>query len=152
MGAAFGAGCHPDTAVALTRAITEAAQSRLTAIAGSRDDLAPLDYGRRQSQDASEHHRRLLATSPAWAWPPRCGSVATPTIDGDLAAVVAQLRRTGLHEVVTVDLSRPGTGIHVVRVIVPGLEGPTQSTVYRPGPRGAGPGGWMTVDQMTVDG
>jgi ribosomal protein S12 methylthiotransferase accessory factor len=36
--AAGGMGCHPDRDVALLRALTEAAQSRLTVIAGSRDD------------------------------------------------------------------------------------------------------------------
>ena len=39
-----GAGCHPDAAVALSRALTEAAQVRLTYIAGIRDDLAPSSY------------------------------------------------------------------------------------------------------------
>jgi ribosomal protein S12 methylthiotransferase accessory factor len=38
---AGGAGAHSDAAVALSRAITEACQSRLTIISGSRDDLAP---------------------------------------------------------------------------------------------------------------
>ncbi|WP_329377036.1 YcaO-like family protein [Streptomyces sp. NBC_01716] len=36
-----GSGAHPDPAVALTRAITEAAQSRLTLITGSREDTHP---------------------------------------------------------------------------------------------------------------
>lgn len=39
-----GAGCHPDRVIALTRALTEAAQSRLTYIAGVRDDLLPQEY------------------------------------------------------------------------------------------------------------
>ncbi|MFJ8187184.1 YcaO-like family protein [Streptomyces sp. NPDC096105] len=37
---AVGSGVHASPAVALSRAVTESAQSRLTAIAGSRDDLA----------------------------------------------------------------------------------------------------------------
>ncbi|MGW7282953.1 YcaO-like family protein [Streptomyces sp. NPDC054844] len=37
---AVGSGVHGSPAVALSRAVTESAQSRLTAIAGSRDDLA----------------------------------------------------------------------------------------------------------------
>jgi ribosomal protein S12 methylthiotransferase accessory factor len=41
-----GAGAHSDPAVALSRAVTEAAQSRLTAIAGTRDDLTPRLYSR----------------------------------------------------------------------------------------------------------
>lgn len=41
-----GAGVHSDPAVALSRAITEAAQSRLTFISGTRDDLEPQVYQR----------------------------------------------------------------------------------------------------------
>ena len=41
---AVGAGAHSDPAVALSRAVTEATQSRLTAIAGTRDDQAPRVY------------------------------------------------------------------------------------------------------------
>ncbi|MGO8389042.1 YcaO-like family protein, partial [Rhizobium johnstonii] len=41
-----GCGCHPDPVRAALRAITEAAQSRLTAIAGSRDDFSPRIYKR----------------------------------------------------------------------------------------------------------
>ena len=39
--AGFGAGCHPDPATAAIRAITEAAQTRLIAMTGTRDDLDP---------------------------------------------------------------------------------------------------------------
>ena len=39
-----GAGCHPDRAIALARALSEAAQTRLTYIAGIRDDLLPSEY------------------------------------------------------------------------------------------------------------
>jgi ribosomal protein S12 methylthiotransferase accessory factor len=35
----FGSGCHPDRAVAAVRAISEAAQTRLIALTGARDDL-----------------------------------------------------------------------------------------------------------------
>jgi hypothetical protein len=35
----LGSGAHPDASIALRRALTEAAQTRLTYIAGSRDDL-----------------------------------------------------------------------------------------------------------------
>src|SRR5690348_13469955 len=39
-----GAGCHPDRTIALIRALTEAAQTRLTYITGIRDDLLPAEY------------------------------------------------------------------------------------------------------------
>lgn len=39
-----GEGCHLNKGIALIRAITEAAQSRLTMISGSRDDVFPEEY------------------------------------------------------------------------------------------------------------
>ncbi len=39
-----GAGCHPDRGIALSRALTEAAQTRLTYVVGARDDLPLSDY------------------------------------------------------------------------------------------------------------
>src|SRR5690606_32133214 len=41
---AEGHGCHPDRGVALLRALTEAAQTRLTAIAGGREDITRARY------------------------------------------------------------------------------------------------------------
>jgi ribosomal protein S12 methylthiotransferase accessory factor len=49
--AAFGAGCHPSSEVALSRAMTEAAQSRLTVIAGSRDDFGRARYRTTQAPE-----------------------------------------------------------------------------------------------------
>ena len=44
-----GSGCHADRAVALSRALTEAAQTRLTYIAGIRDDLSPASTTRHRA-------------------------------------------------------------------------------------------------------
>ncbi len=46
----LGYGCHLDRDVALSRAITEAAQSRLTMIAGARDDIGMQGYARIRSR------------------------------------------------------------------------------------------------------
>lgn len=135
MGAALGSGCHPDREIALCRALTEAAQSRLTAIAGSRDTLVPTLYGSEQAGRAeAEHERERRSPSPTVDYR-SVPSLATTTVDGDLDVAVSALRAAGLASVLVVDLSEPTTGIHVVRVVVPGLEGPTESTVYRPGRR-----------------
>ena len=42
--AATGAGCHPVAAIAARRAIVEAAQTRITNIAGARDDIVATEY------------------------------------------------------------------------------------------------------------
>jgi len=50
VGLARGAGCHLDPAVALSRALCEAAQSRLTRVAGTRDDIQRRDVERLKSE------------------------------------------------------------------------------------------------------
>jgi YcaO-like protein with predicted kinase domain len=130
-----GAGCHPDRTIALCRALTEAAQSRLTAIAGSRDDLGRPHYRDMQSaqalassRDAAYGHagRRPITAVP---------TLVTESVAADLNRVVAQLDQAGLTQILVVDLSRRGLPVSVARVIVPGLEGPTHSPSYLPGKR-----------------
>jgi ribosomal protein S12 methylthiotransferase accessory factor len=137
MGAALGAGCHPDREVALCRALTEAAQSRLTAIAGSRDDLVRADYGADQVEQAMAYHRLIRGDGAGRADVRSIPSLSTDTVDADVEVVMARLRAVGLRQAIVVELSDPGddVAISVARVIVPGLEGPTDGARYRPGPR-----------------
>jgi ribosomal protein S12 methylthiotransferase accessory factor len=133
--AAFGAGCHPDRVVALTRALTEAAQSRLTVISGSRDDFGRPRYIATQSPQALAYNYALARAGdgpinfcdlPTWVG---------ETLDSEINYVARSLQNLGLHQVLYVDLSAPELPIAVARVIVPGLEGPTESPLYTPGKR-----------------
>ena len=120
---AEGMGCHPDRSVALLRALTEAAQARLGSISGGRDDPAGWDYGYGMGQEAPPGPEadpdgeavRDFATVPAFGG---------DSLDADVAWELASLSSAGISEVVAVDLTREEFGIPVVRVIVPGLEGP----------------------------
>lgn len=122
----LGSGCHPDPAVALARAAAEAAQTRLTRIAGARDDLPPESYEpARRAARARAAREWLGATPPAGAGRdclglPSCGGA---TLEEDLAAMLQRLAVVGLDEAVWVDLGDPALGLPVVRVVVPGLEG-----------------------------
>jgi ribosomal protein S12 methylthiotransferase accessory factor len=132
---AEGMGCHPDRNVALLRALTEAAQSRLGFISGARDDPAGWDYPRGVGQEeppapaadlAGEAARDLTAV-PAFD---------SDSLDADVAWELAALRLAGISEVVAVDLTHEEFGIPVARVIIPGLEGPTTTVpTCRLGPR-----------------
>jgi ribosomal protein S12 methylthiotransferase accessory factor len=137
IGAALGAGCHPDRDVALCRALTEAAQSRLTAIAGSRDDLVWADYGADHVEQAIRYYRVIKEGGGCRVDTRTIPSVATATIDGDVAVVLKRLAEAGLRQAIAVDLCGAAweLAIRVVRVVVPGLEGPTDAARYRPGPR-----------------
>ena len=124
VGPCWGAGCHLNRDVAMVRAITEAAQSRLTIIAGSRDDLMEEDYGRSDGAslfdvalDAWERH--LAAGSAATV-----RSLDTATFENDRAVLLARLRAAGLEQAIAVDLSSARFCIPVVRVVVPGLAVP----------------------------
>lgn len=134
----LGAGCHPDPAIAMARALSEAAQARTTWIAGARDDFAPSLYGpaaRRSRRAASLRWLDAPATAPAQA---RAGC-AGDTLADDLAATLSGLAGVGLRDAYLVDLTRADLGLPVVRAIVPGLEAPVAGPVaeHRPGRRGA---------------
>ncbi|MBI5442312.1 MAG: YcaO-like family protein [Deltaproteobacteria bacterium] len=118
--AAGGLGCHPVRQVALSRALSEAAQSRLTAISGARDDMPRLDDLLRNEARALERAgtlssgrgRRAFAAAP---------SFEADSLEDDLEWELGALRKAGFGQVVVVDLTQAEIGIPVVRVIVPGL-------------------------------
>ena len=56
----LGSGCHADADVALSRALTEAAQARLTRISGARDDFAAASYRPAARAGRDEAARRWL--------------------------------------------------------------------------------------------
>jgi ribosomal protein S12 methylthiotransferase accessory factor len=138
-----GAGCHPHRSVALSRALTEAAQIRLTYIAGIRDDLPPADY----QETAEQKLGAALIDALAQANAPRAfGDV--PSFESDDAAVdlrweLERLRAAGITEVIAVDLTRPELDIPVVRVVIPGLEWDCTHPDYRPGARARLAGGYV---------
>ncbi|MCJ0868088.1 YcaO-like family protein [Streptomyces sp. AP-93] len=127
-----GSGAHLDPRVALSRAITEAAQSRLTLIAGTREDVAPVAYrpGVHQGPKASE--------TPCTAWP-RITDAYRLTFDSH-GAEAAHLTTvitvaTGIPPI-AIDLT---SGIHareefaVVKVLAPHLRYDSRHTIPRPG-------------------
>jgi YcaO-like protein with predicted kinase domain len=134
VGASGGMGCHPSRAVALLRALTEAAQSRLTSIAGARDDMARRQYAVSRNPDVVERLRAELATGGErdFRRAPTCES---DTFDDDLGFLLGRLAAVGLGQAVAVDLTQEGLAIPVARVVVPGLEPSTDVPGYRPGPR-----------------
>jgi YcaO-like protein with predicted kinase domain len=130
-----GAGCHPDRAIALARALSEAAQVRLTYIAGIRDDLLPIAYEEPAGADIVD---ALLDALREEGEPELFGEVANFIADDlgrDLGWELERLRSAGITRVVAVDLTRPELGIPVVRVVIPGLEGDIRHPRYVPGAR-----------------
>lgn len=130
-----GSGCHADRGVALVRALTEAAQTRLTYIAGIRDDLAPEEYRAAPGDEL----RDALLDALARAIEPRVFAAApngaTDDLVGDLRWALDRLTAAGIERVVAVDLTRPEFDIPVVRLVIPGLEWDPHHPNYQPGTR-----------------
>jgi YcaO-like protein with predicted kinase domain len=117
LGCYQGFGAHLVPEVAIARALTEAAQTRLTYIAGGRDDFFPFDYERATDPDVL----RDLWTR-----------LAAPCDDPVDARALPRHETRGLGEdldvlcalaggsVIAVELTLPALGVPVAKVIVPG--------------------------------
>jgi YcaO-like protein with predicted kinase domain len=124
-----GSGCHPDLTRAAIRAITEAAQSRMTFISGARDDIDPKAFERPCPADTL---RCLHLAEQRHVKP-------TGTFGLDVAAlldlVLTRLRDSGAPRAVVIDLADPTLPLSVVKAIIPSLESPNGDRARRFGHR-----------------
>jgi YcaO-like protein with predicted kinase domain len=130
-----GSGCHTDRGVALSRALTEAAQTRLTYIAGIRDDLSPAEYEEAPEAEIGDALLDALARENVAVAFRDVPSFAADDLTEDLQWALGRLRAIGIARIVAVDLTRPEFAIPVVRLVIPGLEWDPHHPNYQPGPR-----------------
>lgn len=109
---AAGTAAHPDVELALKSALTEAIQSRLTIIAGARDDLP---FG--QPEARPPRFGFAIAPPVPVAHPP----LRQPGPALTLAGAVAALAGAGYPQAARVVLSPPQSPVVTVKVLVPGL-------------------------------
>ncbi|CAN7468943.1 YcaO-like family protein [Devosia sp. LjRoot16] len=125
---AAGYGCHPTGTRAIGRAITEAAQTRITNIAGGRDDFLPAEYFEQADESIAflEHPGPGEARAPAWLPP-----------DTPLPQLLEQLaERIGpTAEIVWSELGGAPYGISVVRALSAVLEDRETNVNWSPGRR-----------------
>ena len=124
-----GSGCHPEPARAAIRALTEAAQSRLTTIAAARDDFEPARYGAKLAGDLLAYVRatpRRVAPIPQHRFGRRIGWIGK---------MVTHLVQRGVREVIVVPLESGENDFAVAKVIVPDLENPPGDRARTFGPR-----------------
>jgi ribosomal protein S12 methylthiotransferase accessory factor len=136
LGVHYGFGCHLSSGIALLRALTEAAQTRVTYIAGSRDDFFRHDYQQSTDESLVTGIEAELDAAPARQDFTRRPSLASDSFQQDLAALLGALTRVGIDSAAVVDLTKPEIGIPVVKVVVPGLDVPFRPECGR-GPRAA---------------
>jgi ribosomal protein S12 methylthiotransferase accessory factor len=134
-----GYGCHPLRSVAFIRAVTEAAQSRLSFIHGGRDDLvthAARFRGWGRSRKLA-HVKRVVSRATrgsrvSYATLPKAGEPRS--VERWESFVLERLMHAGFHEAYRVPFCRHKDELQVVRVVVPRLELFSES-VRRLGPR-----------------
>jgi len=111
-----GSGCHPDARVAVARALTEAAQSRVAHIQGGREDLPTIATApRRFDPDHVFGGGKICPFSGITSYEHEC-------VEDDIQFILTRLAADGFPQVVAIDLTRPELGIPVVRVVIPRAE------------------------------
>lgn len=132
---ALGSGCHSIREIALLRALTEAAQVRLTAISGARDDMTRQLYDHHRHYDTLEALLTTLTAQSPQRHFKHTPHYPHPTFNEDLDHQLALLQAQGINEVVMVNLTKPEFNIPVVRMVIPQLEGVHEFNDYRAGLR-----------------
>ncbi|MFF3516729.1 YcaO-like family protein [Streptomyces sp. NPDC002573] len=122
-----GGGCHTSPHIAATRALTEAAQSRLAAIAGTRDDL-PSDYA---SPDTPLHQPQQRERLAAWAEATAHFAPVPGGFEDQAAYVARQVHHVTGHEPLALDLSDPAEPIHALQVVCPGTRSRSRRSMPR---------------------
>ncbi|SON63468.1 hypothetical protein MSIMFI_04999 [Mycobacterium simulans] len=126
-----GSGLHHDPNVALSRAITEAAQSRLTAISGAREDLPSAIYQRFARMHTYAPARRSMQSMPTGESTPWHIDYTNSLADLTTSAATAVEIRSGI-EPIAVVCDFPAANVPVVKVIAPGLSASVVSPMRTP--------------------
>lgn len=112
-----GGGCHILPEIALQRALTEAVQSRMSVISGTREDIGNVSYRGVRSSDPPP------AVQPNHGWdavPAPLFETGVPT--GELLSwLTGQVSAMSGRPVLRVDMTPPGEPFAICKVIAPGL-------------------------------
>jgi ribosomal protein S12 methylthiotransferase accessory factor len=134
MPAVQGSGCHPCRRIALSRALTEAVQGRLTRISGARDDLSLTAFDDASALRSSRDAREKLRQAPCVSFA-ELPNAENETLDADLRTICDALVTANLRQILVLNLTRPDLNIPVVRVVVPHLEAMNEIPGYALGER-----------------
>ena len=120
-----GSGCHSSSVIALSRAITEAVQSKVTMITGSRDDMYPLAYKAKRNQFRQKFESGelpVLNTTPPCPLMQFTETNPPASFSSCVDQLLYKLKRRGIEQVIIYDHTKADIGIPVVHVFIPGLK------------------------------
>lgn len=113
-----GSGAHLVKEIALARALTEVAQSRLTLICGSRDDIFPEKYFINAAEDRAlipEFNKPTCKNFADCVQPKMQNNFAS-----NIADTIAALNKIGINKIFLFDHTKPEFGVPVVQVFIAG--------------------------------
>ena len=119
----------------MLRALTEAAQGRLTLISGSRDDLSESLFNDAEIRSQCAETRKNLAPANVVRTFRDAPDTDNEAFDSDVQWELQCIVRSGIQEAIAVNLTQPEFGIPVVRVVIPYLESISELQGYVPGIR-----------------
>ncbi|WP_135610743.1 YcaO-related McrA-glycine thioamidation protein [Methanococcoides sp. AM1] len=117
----MGAGSHLKPEIAIRRAITEAAQSRVVQIHGAREDTDRESFVRQIGYERMKRMNNFWYEGAETVTIGELNDISRSTPAENIDAVLDELRKI-TDSVIVVDLSRKSVGVPVVRVIIPGFE------------------------------
>ena len=121
LGCYQGFGSHLVAEVAIARAITEAVQTRLTYIAGGRDDFFAVDYERATDPEIlTDLWAQLAQPCDEPVMLDDLPSYAPRSLGEALELQVELAVAAGCEQIIVIELTHPELGVPVVKVIVPG--------------------------------
>jgi ribosomal protein S12 methylthiotransferase accessory factor len=118
----IGIGTHTSARIAVMRALTEVAQSRLTQIHGAREDTTLAELRKKMGYDRAKRINAYWFKDNGLVDYHQIASYDSDDFLTDIQFMMEALNKKGLDRVIVVDLTLKEIGIPVVRVIVPGLE------------------------------
>lgn len=117
-----GMGTHTTPEIAVLRALTEVAQSRLTQIHGAREDTVVAEMRRQIGYERTKRMNGYWFRENGDVLFERLPSHSSDDLLDDIRHVCSRLASCGFDRVIVSDLTHPEIGLPVVRVVVPGLE------------------------------
>ena len=135
---AAGYGCHISKEIALLRAITEAAQSRLTFISGTRDDLFVRIYENDVRVDAPSNRvwlQSIQSSGEDISYNDLPDFSHFITFSEAVEYIASCMLDDGITDVLALDLTNDTIGVPVIHVVAPHAEFDVGSAIAEPGLR-----------------
>jgi YcaO-like protein with predicted kinase domain len=135
---AAGYGCHISKEIALLRAITEAAQSRLTFISGTRDDLFVRIYENDIRVDAPSNRvwlQSIQSSGEDISYNDLPDFSHFITFSEAVEYIASCMLDDGITDVLALDLTNDTIGVPVIHVVAPHAEFDIGSAIAEPGLR-----------------